>query len=164
MFTKDYFRQCRLVDPEVQAGLVIRVILYWILCVLGIALILLGARMVSGPPRPINAHLFEMRFYYGPALLASFLLLPLVVIDVIRFTHRFAGPLLRLRRAMRQLGRGEPVEPIDFRSTDLWVGLADEFNTVLYRMQRYEAKEEADSLALQDNAEDEGDSLIRSAG
>jgi hypothetical protein len=127
-------RKPRLVDPEVQAGLVIRVILYWILCVIGIALILLCGRLVSDPPRPLYAHLYEMRFYYTPALIASFLLLPLVLIDVIRFTHRFAGPLVRLRRAMRKLAKGEPVEPIEFRSTDLWIGLADEFNAVLFRM------------------------------
>jgi hypothetical protein len=166
MSTRRYFRSCRLIDPEVQAGLVIRVIVYWILCVVGIALILLCGRM-AGDPRPIYAHLYEMRFYYWPALLASFLLLPLVVIDVIRFTHRFAGPLLRLRRVMRQLGRGEPVEPIDFRSTDLWVGLADEFNTVLFRMRRYEAQAEADRLARQNVAEsdEEGEPhAIRSAG
>ena len=39
-------------------------------------------------------------------------LLPLVVVDVLRLSNRFVGPLLRLRRSLRQLARGEYVEPI----------------------------------------------------
>ena len=63
--------------------------------------------------------------YCGPVVIVSLLLLPLVIFDMIRFSNRFVGPLLRLRRSMRQLARGQRVEPLKFRSNDLWQDLAD---------------------------------------
>ena len=81
-----------------------------------------------------------MWFFYGPAAIASFLLLPLVIMDVIRMSNRFVGPLLRLRRSMRALARGEDVEPIEFRDNDFWHDFADEFNAVNARIRQLSAK------------------------
>ena len=61
--------------------------------------------------------------------------LPMVVADVIRVSNRFAGPLVRLRRSMRALARGEHVEPIHFRKGDFWQEFAEEFNAVAARVQ-----------------------------
>ena len=98
------------VDPKVQGALVGRAVLYWVVCIITIALMLLSWRIVTGPARPFYTHFDDMWFFYGPALIASFLLLPLVIVDIIRLSNRFAGPLLRLRRCMRELARGEYVE------------------------------------------------------
>jgi hypothetical protein len=76
-----------------------------------------------------------MWYFHGPALVASLLLLPLVVIDIIRVSNRFTGPLLRLRRSMRGLASGERVEPLYFREGDFWKDFADEFNEVIARVQ-----------------------------
>jgi hypothetical protein len=84
-------------------------------------------------------HFDDMWFHFGPALVASLLLLPLVLFDVIRFSNRFAGPLVRLRRAMRTLARGEQVLPIKFRDGDYWQDFADDFNAVAATVQRYRA-------------------------
>ena len=46
-----------------------------------------------------------------------------------------AGPLVRLRRSMRALARGEHVEPIKFREGDFWQEFAEEFNAVAARVQ-----------------------------
>jgi hypothetical protein len=123
------------VDPKIQGTLMARVVFYWIVCLLGITLMLLCWRIVTGPPRMFATHLDEMWLNYGPAVIASFLLLPLVIMDVLRLSNRFVGPLLRLRRSMRQLGRGEEVEPIEFRETDFWPEFADEFNAIRLRLQ-----------------------------
>ena len=84
-----------------------------------------------------------MWFFYGPAAIASFLLLPLVIVDIIRFSNRFVGPLLRLRRSMRALARGEYVEPIEFRDNDFWYDFADEFNAVRARILQLSAEVES---------------------
>jgi hypothetical protein len=60
----------------------------------------------------------------------------LAVYDMLRLSHRFAGPMLRFRRAMRDLGRGEQVEPLRFRDGDFWQEMAAEFNAVLQRVER----------------------------
>jgi hypothetical protein len=135
MSNKKYQRKHLFVDFKVQGALVARVILYWFVCLIGITLMLLCWRIVTGPARMFYTHFDDMWFHYGPALIASFILLPLVVIDVIRFSNRFVGPMLRLRRSMRELVHGENVEPIKFRDKDFWQDFAADFNTLRARIQ-----------------------------
>ena len=123
------------VDPKVQGALVLRVLLYWAVCLITVTLMLLCWSILR-TPRMFYTHLDDMWFHYGPAPIASFVLLPMVVLDIIRVSNRFAGPLVRLRRSMRALARGEHVEPIKFRKGDFWQEFADEFNAVAARFQR----------------------------
>ena len=124
-------RKRLLVDTKVQGALAFRVCLYWLLCVVGTTAALLCWRIVvSGPARYFYLHLDDLWFDYGPVLLTLFGLLLLIVYDMVRLSHRFAGPVFRLGNCMRRLARGEPVEPIHFRKGDMWQELADEFNAV----------------------------------
>lgn len=137
MPTKKYRRGKLFVDPQVQGALILRVILYWVVCLATITLMLLGWRILYGRPDAVfQTHLDEMWFQYGPAMIASLVLLPLVTLDIVRLSNRFVGPLVRLRRAMRALARGEHVDPISFRDGDFWLEFAQEFNAVLARVQR----------------------------
>jgi len=130
MSNTKYERKHFFVDPKVQGWLIFRVVLYWIVCLSTIILLLLCWRIITGPARIFYTHFDDMWFHYGPALVASFVVLPLVIIDLIRFSNRFVGPMLRLKRSMRQLARGEDVDPIEFRDSDFWQELANEFNTI----------------------------------
>jgi len=140
---KKALRKQLFVDPKVQGALVLRVVLYWVVCVMTITLMLLCWRIVTGPARLFYMHFSEMWFFYGPAMVASFLLLPLVILDIIRLSNRFTGPLLRLRRGVRELARGERVEPIHFRDGDYWQEFAEEFNALAARIQGEETAEPA---------------------
>jgi len=135
---KKHARKRLYVDPKVQGALAVRVVLYWGVCVIAIALMLLCWRIVTGPARMYYTHFGDLWFFYGPAAVASFLLLPLVVIDILRLSNRFAGPLVRLRRSMRALARGRHVEPIEFRSSDFWQEIAEQFNGVIKRVEELE--------------------------
>jgi hypothetical protein len=135
MFQVKCQRKRLFVEPKVQGRLVLRVVLYWIVCLSGITLMLLCWRIVTGPARIFYTHFDDMWFHYGPALMASLVLLPLVIIDVIRFSNRFVGPMMRLQRSMRQLAGGEDVEPIDFRNGDFWREFIKEFNALRLRIQ-----------------------------
>lgn len=132
---KKAMRKHLFVDPKVQGALVVRVILYWVVCLITITLMLLCWRIATGPVQLFYAHFDEMLLTYGPALVASLLLLPLVAVDIIRLSNRFVGPLLRLRRSMRALARGEHVDPIEFRDADFWHEIAEEFNSLVARVQ-----------------------------
>ncbi len=136
MVNSQYKRRQLFVDPRVQGALVLRTVLYWIMCVTAITLMLLCWRIVTGPARMFHTHFEHMWFHFGPALVASFLVLPLVIFDVVRMSNRFCGPLFRLRRSLRALARGEPVAPISFRDGDFWPEIAQEFNALLARLQR----------------------------
>lgn len=138
MIDKKPLRKHLFVDPKVQGALATRAVLYWFLCLLTVALMLLCWQMITGPARLFYTHLDVIWYYYGPALIASTILLPLVVIDVFRVSNRFVGPILRLRRSLRALGRGEHVGTIEFRDGDFWQEFADEFNVVADRVEQLE--------------------------
>lgn len=127
------------VDPKVQGALAMRAVLYWGASIATMGLMLLCFRIITGPARLFYEHFDEMWFHYGPALAGSVIILPLLVIDVVRLSNRFAGPLVRLRRGMRALARGEDVKPLHFREGDFWQEFADEFNAVAMRLRRLQA-------------------------
>jgi hypothetical protein len=140
---KKALRKHLFVDRKVQGALIARVVMYWVVCLITIALMLLCWDIITGPARMFYLHFDNMWFFYGPAAIASFLLLPLVIVDIIRISNRFVGPLLRLRRSMRALARGEYVEPIEFRGNDFWHEFADEFNAVRARILQLSAENES---------------------
>ncbi len=135
MPAKKYPRKQLFVDPKVQGALVVRAVLYWVVYLIAITLMLLCWRILTGPARMFYTHFNDMWFFYGPAAIASGMLLPLVVVDIIRLSNRFAGPVVRLRSSMRALARGEHVAPIKFREGDFWHEFAEEFNAVVARIQ-----------------------------
>ena len=154
MSGKSKLRKQLFVDPKIQGALVLRVIMYWVFCLMTITLMILCWRIVTGPARLFYTHFGDMWFHYGPALIASLLLLPLVIVDMIRMSNRFVGPLLRMRHSLRALARGEHVEPIRFRKNDFWRELSEEFNTVVDRVQSqtHNAEQEAEEEPLETSA------------
>jgi hypothetical protein len=89
----------------------------------------------------------------GPPCLASFVLVPLLVIDTLRLSNRLVGPLVRLRDGLRRLARGEQVSPIHFRTGDFMEELANEFNRVSAlagqkRLDVYEEPEQQEAAAV----------------
>jgi len=128
------------VDRQVQGALLYRIAIYWCFSVLAICLITLCAQAVTHPNRPFLEYFAFSDFFvsYGPAILASLVLVPLVMFDVVATSNRFVGPLFRMRRAMRELAAGQEVEPIHFREKDFWKEVANEFNLVLARVENLE--------------------------
>lgn len=52
----------------------------------------------------------------------------------IRFLHKFAGPVFKLRKTLRGYLEGTPVKPLFFRTGDLVPGLAQTFNRFTERL------------------------------
>jgi hypothetical protein len=128
------------VDPKVQGALILRLLGYWAVTVITTAAMVLCWRFVVSPPQSFEAHIYGLWEVFGPAFVSSLLLAPLVVVDCVRSSNRFAGPLYRLRRCMRDLMDGMPVPPVYFRDGDFWSDVADEFNAVSAKFQRLEAE------------------------
>ena len=106
---------------------------------------------ITGPARIFYRHLDEMWFRYAPVFARLLALLPILILDFIKFTNRFAGPVLRLRAAMRQVARGDAPTPINFREGDFWQELAADFNRITARLKA------AESAQSQSNAFQTGD-------
>lgn len=147
-------RRKLLVEPHFQITLAVRVVSYWCFWMLSLALLLFCWRVTTGPKMPAAAHIRMLMVQFGPACLASFILVPILVVDTLRLSNRLVGPLVRLRDGMRRLTRGERVAPINFRAGDFMDELGTEFNKlsefaerrslgVYEEPQRRDAEEEA---------------------
>jgi hypothetical protein len=124
------------VDRAVQGLLLARAALYWAFCIVMLTLVLLCWRVLTGPSRPLHVHLDHLWFHYQPVFLATAMILPVVMLDVLRLSNRFAGPMLRIRFAMKRLADGDPnVGPLYFRKNDFWHDFSDSFNRLLERLQ-----------------------------
>lgn len=133
---------------KVQAALLARVVLYWCAYMVAVAAFVLVWRIVTGPARIFYTHFDDMWFHFGPAVVASFLLLPLLVWDMLKLSNRFVGPLTRLRKHFRMGARGEEVPPIHFREGDFWHEVSEEFNAMIAELQKRESAQEKEEAQV----------------
>lgn len=124
------------VDMEVQYGLIRKLLLHWTLFLLanGIAL-LLWIRLFDAPESDWGATTTRFVGSYLPVLVVSLALLPVFLLDTIRLSNRFSGPILRFRQAMAAWANGSKVEKVHFRNGDFWQSLATDFNAVVDKQQ-----------------------------
>ena len=115
-------------NNEFQGALALRCSLYWFFCLCTIFLFVAVAQAFSGELEPAGQMFSKLWKQYSSAVLASVLLLPLVIWDVIKFSHRVAGPLKRLENEMDRLAAGQVIKPVMFREGDFHHSLAKRFN------------------------------------
>ena len=102
-------------------------------------------QVLSNPFRPLAEHVRNLWWTHGPFLLVLVFLLPVFIIDSIKLSNRFAGPVYSLRRALREIVQGKPPRRLKFRKHDFWHDLADDYNALLVRLDLLD--EEKDFLA-----------------
>jgi hypothetical protein len=136
-------RSIFLVDREVQGALMLRIIMYWLFCLLSISLMLVCWSVYAGPPRRFADLAADLYYRYGPALSASLILLPIVMMDVLRVSNKFVGPVLRLRKGLREVAEGRPAQPLNFRDDDFWREMAGDFNRAAAHVARAAAERPA---------------------
>lgn len=129
-------RRNKVVDPKLQGNLLLRAISHWGFLVVWAFVILFFWQVFIGHPHaPLSAHVKAVWFRYGPFFIVMLCLQPVVVYDSVKYTHRLAGPLLRLRQALQNLVDRKPVQPIRLRKGDFCQDLAENFNLLLAQIQ-----------------------------
>lgn len=124
------------VDRHVQGGIVARLAALWIATMaLAIGLGLL-TQFFANPTEGLAPFLDDAWRNIVPLLLAFAVTLPIAVLHLLRFSHRFAGPIVRLRRGMQALANGLEAAPMQFREHDYWQDLAEEFNRIRSRLEK----------------------------
>lgn len=129
-------------DHKVQGALIKRLVGYWFfawLVVLGLALLVAVLFGMAADDVSIGQAISRILANLWLPILISIMVLPVLVRDCLRLSNRFAGPVLRLRRGIKQLADGETAQPIKLRTGDFWQELADDFNRVVERFQPTEA-------------------------
>ena len=98
------------------------------------AFVAFALQVLSNPFRSLEEHAQQVWWTHGPFLLVLFFMLPVFIVDTLKLSHRFAGPIYRLRQTIRSLAKGGKFTPMKFRDFDFWQGLADDFNQMVERL------------------------------
>jgi hypothetical protein len=138
-------RARKYVDRNVQGGLLTRMAIHWGVFFFTSAFAYIVVQAIVSP----NGTSFLQRIQnslteFSLLGLLMLTLMPAFFLDVVRFSNRFAGPIVRLRRFLRELGENGEVPPLKFRDDDFWMEIAKEFNVCRERI--YRQKMEIDRL------------------
>jgi len=121
-------------DPPLQCRLLAQTILYWMYSVGAIGAIALVWIVFARHPQTPAEWIDQLWLNCGPLVVGSVLMLPLVLLDCVRFSRRFAGPMVRFRRALRDLAEGDSPAAIELRENDFWAEFARDLNRVSERL------------------------------
>jgi hypothetical protein len=129
-----------LVDREVQSSLAKRILLHWFAFMFATALgILAWTRLIEAPTEPWESVLNISLGHLTPVVITFLVMLPMFIKDSLSLSNRFAGPIVRVKRALSDFADGKSIEPVEFRHGDFWKSLAHEVNRVTNRAEK-EAK------------------------
>jgi len=127
-------RRQKFIDSKVQGALARRLVVHWVVFLTVASIVALLLQVLSNPFRPVGEHFSEVWWTHGPFLVVTIFLLPVFVMDTIKISHRFAGPIYSLRRAMRDVAAGGPLRKLQFRRNDFWRELAGDYNAMIDRL------------------------------
>ncbi len=121
-----------LVDSEVQGGVLRKITVHWILLfVCNTLALMIWLRLFERPDVGWGETLRECWTRFLPFFIVTCALIPAFVLDTLKLTNRFAGPISRLRVSLRAASEGRRVKPLHFRTTDYWAEIAENFNKVM---------------------------------
>ena len=134
-----------LIDNRVQLSLVRRVSLHW-LAFIGLFLcIVLTIELFLREPGVTMAQSFVLALQKNALMLVlMFAIMPAFLYDTVKMSHRFAGPISRLKHGLSALANGEKVSDIKLRKGDFWGDLAEDFNRVAHLLQPEESVKNSD--------------------
>ncbi|MEM9643870.1 MAG: hypothetical protein AAF989_02655 [Planctomycetota bacterium] len=125
-------RNRTLIDNEVQGGVLRKIAIHWILLfVCNSMALMIWLRLFEQPDANWQATFQETWTRFLPFFVVTCALIPAFVWDTLKLTHRFAGPISRLRSSLKDARDGKPIQPLKFRTNDYWREIADNFNAVV---------------------------------
>jgi len=125
---KKALRKKLYVDRQVQGALILRSVLHWYFYMCAILLTVVVFTVIRDPSQLAIKLVFKSFVYFSPAIIASIVLLPLFIYDILKTSHKVAGPIIRLRNEMAKVTHGEKIKELRFRDGDHWAELAKDFN------------------------------------
>ncbi len=119
------------VNSSVQGALAWRLVFHWLLFLfVGVAVTFL-LLFFSNPFESASVHWNTLLQTNGPFVVVGLLLLPIFVIDSIALSHRWTGPLVRVRQQMRTMASGDEGQKIKLRPGDFWHDFSEDFNALV---------------------------------
>ncbi|TWU51959.1 hypothetical protein [Rubripirellula reticaptiva] len=136
-----YERSRILVDPKVQWTIAGRLAGHWTMFLVCLVAISTLVRVIfTAGDQPLLDSAWSSLKAQTPIILVMLMLLPVFLRDSLKLSNRFAGPMYRLRTALRSLAQNKETGPIKFRTGDFWLEAADDFNIVLAQLEELKSE------------------------
>lgn len=129
------------VSREIQGRIVSKLAVYWATYHLALwhamflfHYFLYRGQLLANPemaPVPFPVQYFQFLTQHYTMLVCAAAVFPLIFWDMMKVTHRVAGPLVRFTNTLEQLKRGEKVSRIQLRAGDYLTDFQDAFNSYL---------------------------------
>src|SRR3954451_24848887 len=132
-----YKRKQFLIDRHVQGSIVARLVVYWLTSIVAIEVVSLVWFVATVPDQPsfVDYLLNATTLASGSrTVLTAIVLLPFIIRDALKLSNRFAGPVFRMQRALKQVAAGGTFEPIGLREKDFWHDSASDLKAELRRL------------------------------
>jgi hypothetical protein len=138
------------IDRPIQVALLFRAVQYWAVCLIAQLMLVFFFAIVSMSADEFYANGPQLWWHLQLSVLASAVILPVMLLDLLKLSHRWVGPVFRLRKCLHALSRRESVPPLRFRDGDFWQELAGDLNAVATELhrQREPSPEDEDSVAI----------------
>ncbi len=125
-------RKRKYVDNRLQGQLLRRMGIHWgALMISSTCALAIWIRLFEHPESSWGEVLGECFYRYLPFFFVSIVLVPAFILDSVKLTNRFAGPLHRLAVALEQVRQGSKFTPIHFRKRDFLHDLAEDLNAIM---------------------------------
>lgn len=114
----------------------LRMVMYWAIYNFALLAAMIGESMIRVIPVLLSGasdysfqqFVAEFADRQSPMLLAMAVLCPILVWDMLQFSHRIAGPLYRFQKALTDHIAGEPLQKIKLRDGDMLLDFQDTWN------------------------------------
>jgi hypothetical protein len=134
-----YKRTRLLVNRRVQGRVLLRVLWLWGLYHFVLWNVMFffrfmqycGERLTGGQARTSSELFAEFFHNHYSLLICAVIVLPYLVWDVLKLTHRFVGPLVQFQRCLTRMTNGERPDEVKIRKHDFLGELQDSFNEFL---------------------------------
>ena len=138
------------VDPDVQGALLRQAVLHWCWTSATFALVIFVFRVAPAWLSGNGLAGERLSHYLTPYLIASVALFPMIVVSTIRFSNRFVGPIVRVRRVLKDLAEDQHPPAVRFRDGDYWCDIAGDLNAVVNKLHPAQESNSSESRETSD--------------
>lgn len=133
MPTKEKYRRKKtFVSRAIQGRILWRFVFFYFAynCFL-LSVLVLQQILTNSNPMPIAELVQSIWTTYFTTFMVVAAAIPVFLLDILKTTHRIAGPLVRFENSLLKMRSGEPIEPIRLRDHDMLHEFCDQFNAYI---------------------------------
>jgi len=160
--SKKFTRKQLWIDSPFQSRMLLRQCLYGLLFIVVLWHVTFVFDVMSriassnAPNLDLGSLYVDFAYRQKPLLISFVLIMPILLYDMLKFSHRVAGPLFRCRRFIDDMVAGKTVPEFKPREKDLMLEFFDSFNSLTKiwnaRVQLAQVEKQHEALAPKNNA------------